>query len=61
MERAVTTEHSEEPNPFDSTGLCLLSLDGGGGRGLINLVSFTKRLHHNPHRMLIYKFYATIR
>lgn len=25
------------PNPVDSTGLCLLSLDGGGVRGLSTL------------------------
>jgi hypothetical protein len=28
---------SDEPNPLDSTGLCLLSLDGGGVRGLSTL------------------------
>jgi patatin-like phospholipase/acyl hydrolase len=26
-----------EPNPVDTTGLCLLSLDGGGVRGLSTL------------------------
>ena len=26
-----------EPNPLDTTGLCLLSLDGGGVRGLSTL------------------------
>ena len=30
----MSTLHSEEPNPLDTTGLCLLSLDGGGVRGL---------------------------
>lgn len=29
--------HSGEPNPLDSSGLCLLSLDGGGMRGLSTL------------------------
>jgi patatin-like phospholipase/acyl hydrolase len=31
------TVHGGEPNPLDSTGLCLLSLDGGGVRGLSTL------------------------
>jgi Patatin-like phospholipase len=30
----LTQEQGEEPNPVDITGLCLLSLDGGGVRGL---------------------------
>ncbi|KAJ5207451.1 FabD/lysophospholipase-like protein [Penicillium cf. griseofulvum] len=33
----VATVHGGEPNPLDSTGLCLLSLDGGGVRGLSTL------------------------
>jgi patatin-like phospholipase/acyl hydrolase len=37
MEHATTTEHGSEPNPLDTTGLCLLSLDGGGVRGLSTL------------------------
>lgn len=36
MEQAAPI-HNEEPNPLDSTGLCLLSLDGGGVRGLSTL------------------------
>ena len=36
MQQAATV-HGEEPNPLDSTGLCLLSLDGGGVRGLSTL------------------------
>jgi hypothetical protein len=37
-----TTRYSDgadagDPNPLDSTGLCLLSLDGGGVRGLSTL------------------------
>lgn len=30
----MPTKCGGEPNPVDSTGLCLLSLDGGGVRGL---------------------------
>ena len=37
MDQAMSTTHGEEPNPLDSTGLCLLSLDGGGVRGLSTL------------------------
>jgi patatin-like phospholipase/acyl hydrolase len=37
MGRATITEHGGEPNPLDTTGLCLLSLDGGGVRGLSTL------------------------
>jgi patatin-like phospholipase/acyl hydrolase len=37
MERATTTEHGADPNPLDTTGLCLLSLDGGSVRGLSTL------------------------
>ena len=36
MQQSATI-HSGEPNPLDSTGLCLLSLDGGGVRGLSTL------------------------
>jgi patatin-like phospholipase/acyl hydrolase len=49
MQRATTTEHGGEPNPLDSTGLCLLSLDGGGVRGLSTLYilkSIMDRLNH---------------
>lgn len=35
MEHASGT--TEEPNPVDQEGLCLLSLDGGGVRGLSTL------------------------
>ncbi|KAJ5090363.1 FabD/lysophospholipase-like protein [Penicillium argentinense] len=35
MQQVTTVEG--EPNPLDSTGLCLLSLDGGGVRGLSTL------------------------
>ncbi|KAH9203476.1 acyl transferase/acyl hydrolase/lysophospholipase [Leptodontidium sp. 2 PMI_412] len=37
MQKAVSTQRNDEPNPLDSTGLCLLSLDGGGVRGLSTL------------------------
>ncbi|KAF7164517.1 hypothetical protein CNMCM6106_001035 [Aspergillus hiratsukae] len=37
MEQATSTKHGGEPNPLDSTGLCLLALDGGGVRGLSSL------------------------
>jgi patatin-like phospholipase/acyl hydrolase len=37
MEQAIATIHGGELNPVDTTGLCLLSLDGGGVRGLSTL------------------------
>lgn len=37
MEQALATQQGGEPNPLDQTGLCLLSLDGGGVRGLSTL------------------------
>ena len=37
MQQATSTKLGGEPNPLDSTGLCLLSLDGGGVRGLSTL------------------------
>lgn len=37
MMQQVATIHGGEPNPLDGTGLCLLSLDGGGVRGLSTL------------------------
>jgi len=39
MEQTLTTAHAAggKPNPVDDTGLCLLSLDGGGVRGLSTL------------------------
>jgi patatin-like phospholipase/acyl hydrolase len=49
MEQAISTKHGGEPNPIDSTGLCLLSLDGGGVRGLSTLYilkSIMDRLNH---------------
>jgi patatin-like phospholipase/acyl hydrolase len=50
MEQATSTQHGGEPNPLDSTGLCLLSLDGGGVRGLSTLYilkNIMDRLNHN--------------
>ena len=41
--------HGGEPNPVDTTGLCLLSLDGGGVRGLSTLYilkNIMDRLNH---------------
>lgn len=35
--RPLARLHGSEPNPVDTTGLCLLSLDGGGVRGLSTL------------------------
>ncbi|KAF2176554.1 kinase subdomain-containing protein [Zopfia rhizophila CBS 207.26] len=49
MEQATSTKHGGEPIPLDSTGLCLLSLDGGGVRGLSTLYilkGIMDRLNH---------------
>lgn len=37
MAQRLATQHGDEPDPLDTTGLCLLSLDGGGVRGLSSL------------------------
>jgi len=37
MQQIMSAQRNDEPNPLDSTGLCLLSLDGGGVRGLSTL------------------------
>lgn len=34
MAQRAATQHGGESNPLDNIGLCLLSLDGGGVRGL---------------------------
>jgi patatin-like phospholipase/acyl hydrolase len=42
-----------KPNPLDSTGLCLLSLDGGGVRGLSTLYilkNIMDRLNHERNK-----------
>lgn len=49
MEQEATLKHGGEPNLLNSTGLCLLSLDGGGVRGLSSLYilkSIMDRLNH---------------
>jgi Patatin len=37
IEQETTLKHGGEPNLVDTTGLCLLSLDAGGVRGLSTL------------------------
>ena len=37
MEQGRALSSGGEPNPLDKTGLCLLSFDGGGVRGLSSL------------------------
>ena len=49
MEQVTPSKHDGEPNPLDSEGLCLLSLDGGGVRGLSTLYilkNIMDRLNH---------------
>jgi patatin-like phospholipase/acyl hydrolase len=49
IEQETTIKYSGELNPVDTTGLCLLSLDGGGVRGLSTLYilkSIMDRLNH---------------
>jgi patatin-like phospholipase/acyl hydrolase len=49
MAQSVATQHGSEPSPLDTTGLCLLSLDGGGVRGLSTLYvleGLMRRLNH---------------
>lgn len=49
QEQALVSERAGEPNPLDSAGLCLLSLDGGGVRGLSTLYilkGLMARLNH---------------
>jgi patatin-like phospholipase/acyl hydrolase len=49
MAQSLATGHGGEPNPLDTTGLCLLSLDGGGVRGLSTLYilkGILTRLNH---------------
>jgi patatin-like phospholipase/acyl hydrolase len=49
MSQILAQGHGEEPNPIDETGLCLLSLDGGGVRGLSSLYilkGLMTRLNH---------------
>lgn len=53
MERTTSTEHGGGPNLLDSTGLCLLSLDGGGVGGLSTLIlkNIINRLNHERRRI----------
>ena len=37
MEQAMSTKYGGEPDSLDRAGLCMLSLDGGGVRGLSTL------------------------
>lgn len=37
MAQTLAQNHSGDTNPVDESGLCLLSLDGGGVRGLSTL------------------------
>jgi patatin-like phospholipase/acyl hydrolase len=37
MAQSLATQNGGESNPLDTSGLCLLSLDGGGVRGLSTL------------------------
>jgi patatin-like phospholipase/acyl hydrolase len=49
MEQVLATTQGGEPNPLDQSGLCLLSLDGGGVRGLSTLYilrGLMARLNH---------------
>lgn len=49
QEQALVIERGGESNPLDSTGLCLLSLDGSGVRGLSTLYilkGLMMRLNH---------------
>lgn len=49
MAQTLTTQHGGEPNSLDTAGLCLLSLDGGGVRGLSTLYilkGLMARLNH---------------
>src|SRR4051812_17262688 len=49
MEQALASKQGGDPNPLYQTGLCLLSLDGGGVRGLSTLYvlqGLMARLNH---------------
>jgi patatin-like phospholipase/acyl hydrolase len=49
MEQTLAAQQGRELSPLDQTGLCLLSLDGGGVRGLSTLYvlnGLMARLNH---------------
>jgi patatin-like phospholipase/acyl hydrolase len=49
MEQTLAAQQGGEVNPLDQSGLCLLSLDGGGVRGLSTLYvlkGLMARLNH---------------
>ena len=54
MAQALVEDPSGEQNPVDETGLCLLSLDGGGVRGLSTLYILkglmTRLNHERQHK-----------
>jgi predicted acylesterase/phospholipase RssA len=49
MEQAQASQHGVEGNPLDDSGLCLLSLDGGGVRGLSTLYILKKLMLKLAH------------
>ncbi|KAJ5769158.1 protein kinase subdomain-containing protein [Penicillium odoratum] len=56
MQKEPTIRYGD-PNPIDTTGLCLLSLDGGGVRGLSSLYilkSIMDRLNHARRQAGLY-------
>jgi len=53
MSQTLAPKTGDEPNPIDKTGLCLLSLDGGGVRGLSTLYilkGLMQRLNHERQK-----------
>lgn len=56
LEQVISTKRGVEPSPLDTTGLCLLSLDGGGMRGfstLYILKGIMDRLNHERKRKML--------
>jgi patatin-like phospholipase/acyl hydrolase len=56
MDQATSSKHGGEPNPLNSGGLCLLSLDGGGVRGLSTLYilkNIMDRLNHERKKNIL--------
>ncbi|KAI4599641.1 hypothetical protein KJ359_001738 [Pestalotiopsis sp. 9143b] len=52
MAQATATRTGGDPDPRDTTGLCLLSLDGGGVRGLSTIYILERIMHRlNDERM----------